>query len=207
MISKKAAVAEMLGLPPYRPLDEVVKAALEQIPVFFCDRPWTVVACRHAREEDVASQLVDAGWLIYLPKEVRWCGGGVRRRAVKRPLFPRYVFAACLPEGDVAATAEMRHVIAVRRREGGSVVRPVLMRALMASHAAGAFDETVSKAKRCALPAGFRRDQQVRIVDGVLSGWEARVLEVLSSHEVRVLVDVFGKEGSFPIDTSKLELA
>lgn len=176
--------------------------------------PWSVVQVRFNREDEVEDGLRKAGWATYAPRETVELKIARRRVVVVRPLFPRYIFAACLEDGDVSATKGRpgeekgweRHVLAVRRRSnGGSMIRPTVFRAMLAADEAGAYDRTAPKLK---LPTTrFELGQLVRVVDGALNGWEVRIIAILSKREVRAALCAYGHEHEFTFDATKLAAA
>jgi transcription antitermination factor NusG len=167
--------------------------------------PWSLIVTGSNMEERVQTKLIAAGWQTYLPKRVRleWPAKRDRRVPVARPLFARYFFATCGEDGDVEATRDLRGLVAVRRfREGrASIIRPKLMLRLMVAEAAGAFDDT-REAVRPAVVCGAR----VKLMGTALSGFEARIHQVLSQREVVAAIDFFGRELLATCPVSELQM-
>lgn len=168
------------------------------------DLPWCVVGTAHHKERDVQAELHMAGWATYLPIRVSNAGGGRKRKFVRRPLFERYVFAACEAHGDITAPRGIRGVVAVRRHpDGRSVVRLRIMRALQQAELLGAFDASVEHAVAAAC-GEIAKGQMVSIVAGALYGWEARIVEVISRSKVRASFTLFREEREAIFDTAHL---
>lgn len=169
------------------------------------DLPWCVISTGSGRERDIQAELYLAGWVTYLPMETVEHRIGRNRVVLRRPLFPRYLFAACMAGGDVSAPRAIRGLVAVRRRsDGGAVVRGSLMIAMQTAEAAGAFDR---RPKPKAPKKAFKLGQAVSVVDGVMTGWEARIVAILSKREVRAAVDLFGRRVELTFSTANLEAA
>jgi transcription antitermination factor NusG len=148
------------------------------------DLPWCVVIARPGRENAVQVELAMAGWSTYLPMQTVWMGKGPRRRRAKQPLFARYLFAVCNPGGDVAAPRSIDGLAAIRRCADGqrSAVRIDLLGRLMLTEARHGLDLTYSKPK--AAKRAFVCGQPVTVRAGVLRGFDALILKVLSEREV-----------------------
>jgi transcription antitermination factor NusG len=176
-----------------------------------CDRlgvdlPWCVVVVRPGRETAVQAELALAGWSTYLPMQTMWVCKRPHRHRVNRPLFARYLFAACNAGGDLAATSASEDVTAVRRSDSGkSVVSPVLLARLMLTELAHGLDLTYEKprAAKKALACG----QPVKVRAGVLNGFDAMIVKVLSEREVVARVLLFGNLIEPTFQTAGLEAA
>jgi transcription antitermination factor NusG len=174
------------------------------------DMPWCVIVTQAGCEAEVAAELAMAGWSTFVPMETIWTkrtAAHPARRRVRRPLFPRYAFAACNPGGDVSApTSIKKGLVAVRRSAGGlSVVRLDLLARLMLTEAGGGLDLTREALPTCA--TRFTPGQVVKIGAGVLNGFEARILKVLNAREVRASYMLFGQEGEATFKTAELKAA
>lgn len=174
------------------------------------DAPWCVVIAAQGRETSVQAELALAGWSTYLPMQTCWKGDRERRKMVNRPLFSRYLFAACNPGGDQAAGASeamaLAGLVTIRRSSTGrSIVSPLLMAKLMRAEANHGFDLTYEKPKP--QKKSFVNGQPVHIRAGVLGGHDAMILKVLSDRYVIARYTLFGREGEAKFESADLEAA
>lgn len=154
--------------------------------------PWCLVRTAYRREVSVRDDLVEAGWDTYLPLTTAWEGRARRKHRATRPLFPGYLFAACVDDdADPAAPAEVRHLVAIRRPAMKRVIRPGQMLRLMLADGLGAFDYTKEKPQ---LPShGLAVGDLVKVLDGPFHGFEARIEEVLNDKRVVAHLWLFGR--------------
>lgn len=144
------------------------------------DAEWCVVIARKGREQRAQAELALAGWSTYLPMEQVWLGKGDRRRQVRQPLFSRYFFAHVNEGGVSDGHRQIDDIVDVRRIEGRSAVRPQLLGRLMLLEAADGLKTCPARKRKAAFVAG----QPVVVRAGVLKGFDAMILKVLSEREV-----------------------
>jgi transcription antitermination factor NusG len=162
------------------------------------------VIAKSGREMTVQAELAMAGWSTFLPVQTCWLGDRAKRRRINRPLFTRYLFAACNPGGDVAAASRIDGIDAVRRSDRGrSVVSLTLLGRLMMAEASHGFDLTYEKPRpqKRALVCG----QSVNVRAGVLKGFDALIVKVLSERTVVARVAIFGSLGEVTFKSADLE--
>jgi transcription antitermination factor NusG len=167
------------------------------------DRPWCVVMTKRGKEGDVQVALAQAGWATYQPMQTCWARPSRLRKRVRKPLFPRYLFAACTPEGDIAAPAEIDGVKVHRSATGRSVVCLSLLARMMLTDANHGFDLTYELPKP--VYKTLLRGEQVRIADGVLKGFNAKIEKVLNAREVIATYVLYGRAGMATFRKSDLE--
>lgn len=168
------------------------------------DQPWCVVMTKRHKEGDVQAALALSGWDSYLPMQTRWAGPSRLKRRVRHPLFPRYLFAACAPDGDIAAPAEIKDVVTVYRSTcGRSMVRPDLLARMMLTEANHGFDLTYELPKP--VHKTFLRGDVVKVTDGVLKGFDAKIEKVLNAREVIAAYVLFGRAGVATFRKADLE--
>jgi transcription antitermination factor NusG len=166
--------------------------------------PWSLVRTMRHREAEVRDQFVDAGWQTYMPIQTYWRGAARNKVRAERPCFEGYLFVTCFPAGDVTAPRSIRGIVAIRRRADGfgSIIRPSIMQRFMLADLAGALDLTREKVKPP--PKVFKVGDRVRLTDGALSGFEARIIKLVSKREVIAAVELFGGDVEATCQTTDL---
>lgn len=171
------------------------------------DLAWCVVICQAGREKAVQAELALAGWSTYQPMQTVWLKPSRLKRRVNRPLFARYLFAAVNEGGDPAVMDRaIDGLVTVRRAaDGRSAVRPDLLARLMITEAGHGLDLTYEKPR--VAKQSFVCGETVRVRAGVMAGFNALILKVLSEREVRAQFMLFGRPGEATFAVTHLEAA
>jgi transcriptional antiterminator RfaH len=160
-----------------------------------CRLTWYVLRSATRREKDAEKGLIEAGFVVYLPREVR-----VRRRAGRKfningPLLPGYLFVG-LDEGQSlyhATNVDAVHDVVRSRRDfhprsipfGGGEGTPG---DFLEREQGGEFDRS-SRAKR-EPPA---KGDAITVDGGQFQGFPARFVELRPGDRVRLAVEMFGR--------------
>lgn len=179
---------------------------------------WLLVCTRPRAETKAAEGLRAAGCTVFLPQVRRVITLGKRRIEHEVATFPGYLFAAGLPFRAVAhdhVTAD-RQVVTVNGRpiddirdidgvvkvfgteRGWLRMPPSVIRAVAAIQ-----NEVAPRkpAKR------FRPGDNVMVISGPLMDFCAVVVDQISQHEARVLIEIMGAEREVSLGISQLDAA
>jgi transcription antitermination factor NusG len=170
------------------------------------DHPWCVVVTKRDKEGAVQAALALAGWETYLPMKTLWARPSRLKKRVRQPLFPRYLFAACSPEGDLAATAEIEEVVKVHRSPmGRTMVRLDLLARMMLAEANHGFDLTYELPRP--VHKTFLRGDTVKVTGGALGDYNinAVIEKELNAREVIAVYVLFGRAGVATFSKANLE--
>lgn len=166
---------------------------------------WIVAYVDANAEKDVAAEIAQAGYGVYLP--VQRMRGKPGRPIVTRPLFPRYVFAEVDHGSDWGHVRHVRGVVDVVTNDGRPCRVPAaLLQRLWRAEAYGAFDYTKSAKDP------FQPGEEVRIGAGTFSGFNAvieryvaKMRSATASKRVKVLLEFMGAMRELEIDVCDLE--
>lgn len=157
---------------------------------------WFVALVMPGKETKAMKALHDAGFWSYCPVERVTIKSRLGRRDLARPLFPRYVFFS--RKASAATIEGIREIADVLGRQGGdwSAVPCSLIRALIDSEGLGTFDRTEAsrQAARKGKLSQLSTGAAVRMIDGPLAGFPAKIISIDAEDRVRVLVNIFGRE-------------
>lgn len=162
---------------------------------------WYLVYSKPRQEHVALENLLRQGYSGYLPllRERRRRQG--RLRTVDGPMFPRYLFVRLSDETDDWGPIRSTIGVVSLVRFGGRAARvPDDLIAVLyaAENGQGVYEPPV--------PA-LRPGDAVRIVDGVMAGYEA-IFQARSGHErVLLLLEIAGKSARIEVDADHVEPA
>lgn len=162
------------------------------------NRAWFLVYTKPRQEQTAQRQLGRQGYPVYLPRTQQARKRGGRRIAVVEPLFPRYLFiqldTCCDDWGPIRSTIGVSGL--VRFGSMPAAVPAGLIDLLRAR-------ESVSGLHDWAEP-GFQAGQPVRVVDGIMHGYEGIFVAGSGQARVVVLLDILGRQVRTQVDSSQL---
>jgi transcription antitermination factor NusG len=182
------------------------RAMLAKIPTGLV---WFVAVVRPGKEAKALKALNDAGFWAYCPVERVTIKSRLGRRDLARPLFPRYMFIS--RKAGSATIEGVQEISDVLGRQSGewSAVPDGLIRALIDSEGLGVFDRTeatvavVRKRRLKKLSTG----DTVKVADGPLAGFPAKIISIDAQERIRALVSIFGRETSVEGGIDNFEVA
>lgn len=152
---------------------------------------WYVVQTNPRCECRAQLGLEQAGYLTLLPVEhvtVNRRRRGTRQRVltrIERVLFPRYVLVAVDHETQGFYSIRLTDGVQSILSNGGIplVIKDSIVAKLRTAMLAGAFDEPEKKRP------SFKAGQQVKIIEGELAGFVAKVRQTSSKERVKLLLE------------------
>jgi len=170
---------------------------------------WHVAIVSKGREAQAERAMHRAGFHVYCPLERVTIGTAALRRDVERPLFPQYVFfARRLDSASISGVREVSDVLGGINRQWLTAPEGLIW-SLVDSERLGVFDRTDGRkarereARRSRLSTG----QAVRIVDGPLAGFPAKIKAITPKQRVICLVEMFGGQVELEAGIDKIEAA
>lgn len=164
-------------------------------------RSWYLIYSKPREEELASENLTRQGYTIYLPKIISSRRRRERYVDVIEPMFSRYLFIHLDTENDNWAPIRSTLGVSSIVRFGGSpAVVPDELIEYLKSNCNEAGLQRIE-------PRTFRRGDEIRIVDGVMSGLNG-IFEKQTSHErAIVLLDIAGKYTQVSINRHNLQFA
>lgn len=160
---------------------------------------WFVVHARPGGEERAVENLLRQGYAAYLPTLLRVRSHARRREAVRRPLFPRYLFVgfdpAVTPWRPILSTAGVSDLV-----RGGGRPLPVpgaLVDEIRERERGGGFDVDPAVSR-------LRPGDPVRIASGPFADAVARFVAMRDAERVTVLLGLLGREVSACVGAGEL---
>lgn len=164
-------------------------------------KSWFLVYTKPRQEQTAQHQLGRQGYPVYLPMTQHNRKRGGRRVSVIEPLFPRYLFIqldTCSDDwGPIRSTVGVSAL--VRFGQEPARVPDALIEMLRAR-------ESTTGLHDWAEP-GFHAGQPVRVVDGVLQGYEGIFVAGSGRERVVVLLDILGRQVRASVDSGQLTSA
>lgn len=158
---------------------------------------WHALYTRSRHEKRVAEQLAEKGVEHLLPLYDVLSQWKDRKKLVRKPLFPGYLFVYILDETDLAAARHARGVVHVVSNGAGPVSIP---------------DQQVESIRRMVEASvdvdpwpALKRGQRVRVRAGPLQGVEGYVSRRKGVHRIVVTVDLLGQGVAAEINPEYLE--
>ncbi|MFQ5471811.1 MAG: transcription termination/antitermination protein NusG [Dehalococcoidia bacterium] len=156
---------------------------------------WWLLHTKARNEKALAIQLCDFGLDYFLPLiRVPRCYGRRRVEAVM-PLFPGYLFVACVTDEDryrVLYTKRVANVIAVTEQQRLILELEQIRRALLTT-------------KRAELYPGIKKGRRCRVTGGSLKGLEGVVSGRRATGRIFLDVTMLGQSAVVDIDVTLLE--
>lgn len=152
---------------------------------------WYVVRAATRQEDRAEENLIDQGFVVYVPRMTRWVRGGRTKRRVAQSLFGGYMFVGLNDGQTPGDLPDIDGVHAVVRfsteRDPVSVpFRPVS--AILGAEMGGLFDRTVVVARPQPRPGDV-----VQITGGKFTGFAAQVVRLEKDKRIRLLFEIFGR--------------
>ncbi len=158
---------------------------------------WYALYTRSRHEKSVAEQLSEKGIEHLLPLYDVLSQWKDRKKLVRKPLFPGYLFVYILGEADLAAAQHTRGVVHVVSNGAGPVSIP---------------EQQVESVRRMVEASvdvdpwpALKRGQRVRVRTGPLQGVEGYVSRRKGVHRIVVTVDLLGQGVAAEINPEYLE--
>mgnify|MGYP003424550415 CR=1 FL=1 len=150
-------------------------------------KSWYLVYTKPRQEQTAQQQLGRQGYPVYLPMTQRSRKRGNRRVPAIEPLFPRYLFIqldTCRDDwGPIRSTVGVSALVRFGKEPAN--VPDVLIDLLRAQESTAGLHAWVE--------AEFRPGQPVRVVEGVLQGYEGIFVATSGRERVVVLLDILGR--------------
>ena len=163
------------------------------------DKSWYLVYAKPNQEVVAQQQLEQQGYVTYLPMIMNVRRRNGRRRYVKEPFFPRYLFIRLDQTNDNWAP--------IRSTIGVSTIVRFGMKPVSVS------DEVIEFIKQRENPQGLHeiRDElakgdNVRVLDGPMMGLEGVFVAKTSEQRVMLLLEIMGKATRVQIDVDAIEV-
>lgn len=151
---------------------------------------WLVVRTASRRERDAEAGLIEAGFVVYVPRLIRWQRTSRDRKRVEQPLFVGYLFAGLQPWQSVMALEAVERVHGVVRfgpERAPADVAYSEVRKFLKLERSGKFDKTRK-----------RKDPEPGAPIGIVAGpFEGHVVSFLgrrSDERIEVLRAMFGRQ-------------
>jgi transcription antitermination factor NusG len=157
---------------------------------------WYAVYTRSRQEKVVDRALADAGIQSYLPLRRVLSQWKDRRRWVRKPLFPGYLFVKTAEE-ELWAVRDVRAVVCIV----GDGERPIAVPGGQVESVRRMLDDAVNAEPWPYVKEGTR----VRVLEGPLIGMEGFVVERKNECRLIVSVDLLGRSVAAEIEASSLE--
>lgn len=170
---------------------------------------WHVAIVPNGKEGKAERALHRAGFFAYCPLERLTIGTGALRRDVERPLFPQYVFFSRRSDkASISMVREVADVLGGINRQWLTAPEGLIW-SLVDSEGLGVFDRTDGKraAERDAKRSRLSTGQAVRITDGPLAGFPAKIKAISAKQRVVCLVEMFGGQVELEAGIDKIEAA
>ncbi len=164
-------------------------------------KSWFLVYTKPRQEQTAEHQLSRQGYPVYLPMTQRSRKRGSRRVPVIEPLFPRYLFihldATRDDWGPIRSTVGVSAL--VRFGKEAASVPDALIDVLRARESASGLHDWAE--------TEFRPGQPVRVVEGVLLGYEGIFVAANGRQRVVVLLDILGRTVRARVEAGQLSSA
>ena len=164
-------------------------------------KSWYLVYTKPRQEQTARHQLERQGYPVYLPMTQRSRKRGSRRVPAIEPLFPRYLFIqldTCRDDwGPIRSTVGVSSL--VRFGQEPASVPDALINLLRARESDTGLHDWVE--------AGFRTGQPVRVVEGVMQGYEGIFVAASGRERVVVLLDILGRKERASVASGRLTSA
>ena len=149
---------------------------------------WYAVYTRPQSESRALANLLRQGYQAYLPQCRVRVSHARRCETVRRPLFPRYLFAgvdrALMPLRPIRSTQGVAGL--VHAGEEPATVPEEIIATLREQESSGGFDQFVR-------PRPLRVGDLVRVTNGALEDMIGRLVELRDQDRVVVLLDLLGR--------------
>lgn len=161
-------------------------------------RSWYLIYSKPCQERIARENLARQGYEAYLPTLP-----GRRRRAgryvnILEPMFPRYLFIHLDPHSDNWSPIRSTLGVSTLVRFGHQPAKvPDELVAMLMSRESGV--------EAHILPTEFRRGESVRIVEGVMSGYEGIFLAKTGRERVIVLLEIAGNYARVQVSHDQVE--
>lgn len=155
-------------------------------------RQWFVLTCEPNRETLAASHLIARRFKPYLPTESVLTTRGVRRAKVRvmRPMFRGYLFLRYgLWEGRNWAVESVPGVHRFLRLDDDYAIVPdVQMQTIFDTE-----QDLAEKAKRRTVAHDFKAGEEVRVAEGVFTGFTAKIESLDGDDRITILLGMLGR--------------
>ena len=161
--------------------------------------PWLAVNTHPHREAVAIENLKRQGFVTYCPQVLREGRQGRHRVAVRKSLFPSYVFVEMEERSrrwrPILSTFGVRTVVRVGEQPG--TVPSTFIEALRGREVEGAIPG-VREPWRCG--------QQVKVTSGALHGLVGTIIDMPERERIYVLMDMLNQHGRVQVDRRRLSL-
>ena len=160
-------------------------------------RKWYAFYCKSRAEKRAFEVLYQQGYVVLLPLITRIRHWSDRKKKVKKPLIPGYVFVNCNYE-ETFKIARLKHIVAlVKIGTEPGVLRDSEVNLLKKITEFGL--------KADLFRNGFHRGQKVAIINGPLNGYEGIVHNEDSNKEICIFIEGIQQEIRVKIDSLDLK--
>jgi transcriptional antiterminator RfaH len=149
---------------------------------------WCAVYTQPHAEPKALDHLLRQGYAAYLPRYRTKVSHARRRQIVRRPLFPRYLFAgidrAAMPWRPILSTVGVTDI--VRAGDEPAPVPAEIVTAIREQETTGAFDRLDSRQM-------LKLGDLVRVTTGTFEDMVGRLVELRDHDRIVVLLDLLGR--------------
>jgi transcription termination/antitermination protein NusG len=167
-------------------------------------RRWHVLLIEPQRELTAAAYLTAHRFKVYLPQIKTWARRGLRRTKmeVERPMFPGYLFIRFDPDLDdgkrrwrIDITPGVRGFMKLDGEH--AIISDVDIRVVQMIE-----EEERSGLRRPEIVHGYRLGEEVRVSEGVFSGFNGQVSRLDDEQRITLLLSLFGRavRATLPVD-------
>lgn len=164
---------------------------------------WYLLCTATFREMAAEKHLIEAGFVVYLPRLARWRHICARKVRVERPLVPGYMFGAVARGAVPTVLSQVEAVSSVVRLDPDRPASPAPFGeiwTLLQLERLGTFDATLSKPKRA-----LEKGELVRITEGKFAGQYAEFLRLRGRERVNVLINGLGRKQKVDLELDAIE--